>query len=393
MKLFNTNELGRSMVEMLGTLAIMGVLSIGGIAGYTAGMNNHRANEALEQARRLAVMVSSQRMLGQSGTLSASDKSVGAYTFDQVEDANKIVLTVELPKAVFDKLDKMDGLIADISATPVAGDDSKRNVRFEFTNDLSGKPSEVISGQGEGSVSDPDASESEEGQFDPNDSSQCAEGYYPQGECNKQCTGNTKVNSAQNGCECKDDYVLKDGTCIACPMGSGTDPSYEGQQLDWYGYPGCTCIHRQDVWWESLGRCVSMYTCENDGDTCVSSEYYSGSGDTGESGGTFEGVCFKGHCCAGTEYAFDYYDIIETGPCCELAGGEIEYQHKCCNSHGFDMNTQQFTSTCCDAVSGEFYQQGTSVGGYEAEEDVCCVNYDDQWGNSSEFCQATNPNS
>ena len=29
------NESGRSMVEMLGVLAIIGVLSVGGIAGYT----------------------------------------------------------------------------------------------------------------------------------------------------------------------------------------------------------------------------------------------------------------------------------------------------------------------------------------------------------------------
>ena len=32
------NQSGRSMVEMLGVLAIIGVLSIGGIAGYRAAM-------------------------------------------------------------------------------------------------------------------------------------------------------------------------------------------------------------------------------------------------------------------------------------------------------------------------------------------------------------------
>ncbi|MBQ9738005.1 MAG: hypothetical protein IJV75_00620, partial [Alphaproteobacteria bacterium] len=35
---------GRSMVEMLGTLAIIGVLSMGGIAGYSYGMDKYRAN-------------------------------------------------------------------------------------------------------------------------------------------------------------------------------------------------------------------------------------------------------------------------------------------------------------------------------------------------------------
>ena len=39
------NESGRSMVEMLGVLAIIGVLSVGGIAGYTMAMRKYRANE------------------------------------------------------------------------------------------------------------------------------------------------------------------------------------------------------------------------------------------------------------------------------------------------------------------------------------------------------------
>ena len=52
-----TNESGRSMVEMLGVLAIIGVLSIGGIAGYSMAMNRYRANEALDVANKYAVIV------------------------------------------------------------------------------------------------------------------------------------------------------------------------------------------------------------------------------------------------------------------------------------------------------------------------------------------------
>ena len=40
-------ESGRSMVEMLGTLAIIGVLSIGGIMGYSYGIDKHRANKTI----------------------------------------------------------------------------------------------------------------------------------------------------------------------------------------------------------------------------------------------------------------------------------------------------------------------------------------------------------
>lgn len=49
-------ESGRSMVEMLGVLAIIGVLSIGGIAGYTMAMNRYRANEIIDAASKVIVV-------------------------------------------------------------------------------------------------------------------------------------------------------------------------------------------------------------------------------------------------------------------------------------------------------------------------------------------------
>ena len=50
MKNFNRkNEKGRSMIEMLGVLAIIGVLSVGGIAGYSKAMTKYRINKTIEQ--------------------------------------------------------------------------------------------------------------------------------------------------------------------------------------------------------------------------------------------------------------------------------------------------------------------------------------------------------
>ena len=42
------NELGRSMVEMLGVLAIIGVLSVGAIAGYSKAMFKYKLNKHAE---------------------------------------------------------------------------------------------------------------------------------------------------------------------------------------------------------------------------------------------------------------------------------------------------------------------------------------------------------
>ena len=48
---------GRSMIEMLGVLAVIGVLSLGGLAGYTMAMNYHRANETIHDVMLRATNV------------------------------------------------------------------------------------------------------------------------------------------------------------------------------------------------------------------------------------------------------------------------------------------------------------------------------------------------
>ncbi len=48
MKLVKNNQKGRSMIEMLGVLAIIGVLSIGAIAGYSKAMFKYKMNKTLD---------------------------------------------------------------------------------------------------------------------------------------------------------------------------------------------------------------------------------------------------------------------------------------------------------------------------------------------------------
>ena len=51
------NENGRSMVEMLGVLAIIGVLSVGGIAGYSKAMNKYKINKTTDQVSMLVANI------------------------------------------------------------------------------------------------------------------------------------------------------------------------------------------------------------------------------------------------------------------------------------------------------------------------------------------------
>jgi len=44
-----SEEFGRSMIEMLGVLAIVGILSVGGIAGFSKAMMKYKLNKLTEE--------------------------------------------------------------------------------------------------------------------------------------------------------------------------------------------------------------------------------------------------------------------------------------------------------------------------------------------------------
>lgn len=79
------NQSGRSMVEMLGVLAIVGVLSIGGIMGYTSAMNRYRASRIMDMASKVSV-VSRTINGGAGGTVTVNKDS----TYDDLEWPNTI---------------------------------------------------------------------------------------------------------------------------------------------------------------------------------------------------------------------------------------------------------------------------------------------------------------
>ena len=91
-------ENGRSMVEMLGVLAIIGVLSVTGIYGYTLAMRKFRANEILNTANILAIMADSMDQ-GQGGCvkLSASDlpKPAGVKEMVAEREAGETVVKIQ----------------------------------------------------------------------------------------------------------------------------------------------------------------------------------------------------------------------------------------------------------------------------------------------------------
>ena len=51
------NQKGRSMIEMLGVLAIIGILSSGGIAGYSKAMQSYKTNALIEKIQTIAIQI------------------------------------------------------------------------------------------------------------------------------------------------------------------------------------------------------------------------------------------------------------------------------------------------------------------------------------------------
>ena len=60
----NKNQSGRSMVEMLGTLAVMGVLSIGGIMGYSYAVDKYHANQIMNDVNLRGIDLVAQASRG-----------------------------------------------------------------------------------------------------------------------------------------------------------------------------------------------------------------------------------------------------------------------------------------------------------------------------------------
>ena len=72
------DQIGRSMIEMLGVLAIIGVLSIGGIAGYSKAMERHRVNESVNQISHI-VQNTRNLFINQPKIYGALDFNNGTY--------------------------------------------------------------------------------------------------------------------------------------------------------------------------------------------------------------------------------------------------------------------------------------------------------------------------
>ena len=96
---------GRSMVEMLGVLAVIGVLSIGGIMGYSYGMDRWRANTTLNDVNLRMMDVMTQVFRGETNIGLSEEWSLtgeAGYSIDlfQNVDSEPSIMVEKIPSSV-----------------------------------------------------------------------------------------------------------------------------------------------------------------------------------------------------------------------------------------------------------------------------------------------------
>ena len=102
---------GRAMVEMLGVLAIVGVLSVGAIGGYSYAMNKHRTNELIYEATKQAQWAGTQKEMNRSADPTVTGGSFGGgkispNTVAGLPDTQIGILLTDLDETVCDSLIK-----------------------------------------------------------------------------------------------------------------------------------------------------------------------------------------------------------------------------------------------------------------------------------------------
>ena len=78
MTMKHTHEAGRSMIEMLGVLAIIGVLSVGGIAGYSQAMSKYKVSKTTDQIQTMVTNI--RTLFAGQRTYKGLETATTAYT-------------------------------------------------------------------------------------------------------------------------------------------------------------------------------------------------------------------------------------------------------------------------------------------------------------------------
>ena len=269
---------GRSMVEMLGTLAIIGVLSIGGIMGYSYAMDKYRANEVMNDVNLRAIDLIAQASRGGDLSLdewpskTVSDYGIGLEVDAATNTTEGGIYVDKVPQRVCEII--ADGLVPSNVDLTVNGADYSGSCTEENKMVFYYVALDEALGNG----------------------NEACNGPIVDGVC-QPCEEGLKWSKKANACICASNTeFLYSGACYSCPVGTTTaDNGTECNCPSDYPYwqmSGSGACKTDD--WASYGPhttlcpegLVPMQACIFGG--CLPVEYCTGKGGTYDS---ITGVC------------------------------------------------------------------------------------------------------
>ena len=220
---------GRSMVEMLGALAIIGVLSIGGIAGYSYGMDKHKANQTLQEVRLKAIDILAQ----------FNQRNGEGINIDSWEPKTSTGYTIGLEEETIGiQIEDVEQRVCELMSEAIANEAAVKinTVIYEDNN------TSVACGEKNTMVF----------YFDTNAEDGGCNGPIIDDEC-QPCVGNLVWDDKYEMCLCEYDteYLGDDGTCKTCP-------EYARASDD-----GLECVCPEGYGWNSeTNQCEDASVCK-----------------------------------------------------------------------------------------------------------------------------------
>ena len=227
-----SSESGRTMTEMLGVLVIMGILSLGGIAGYRYGMNKYKANETIAELSLYVVDIATQMINDESADIQLGhlplktrmEYPLSVYLGETAGYFELEVSTVptgvckqilrsewQVPEAIIVNdafVNKTEDIIDGTVSVDDACNQAENTVAFEFYKTLTPCEGDECIGSGTGGSDsgseDPDAPE------DWMDTPSCEDGFFWNWN-QEQCVLET----------CEEGYFTTGSGCERCPTSAG----------------------------------------------------------------------------------------------------------------------------------------------------------------------------
>ena len=356
------SETGRSMIEMLGVLAIIGVLSIAAVAGYRFALLKFRANEVTNELNMRAINVSAQML--NTGTVYEKN--------ELIEDGFGDTLTVGFPveTAISDRnTDYFEILVSDIPA------DLCRQILRDYENPIMIFVNNVRY-NADTTICDDETQNAlnDMGFIYKNDlgtHEACSEkGYFDEEDFQCHCSGNTYLDIYTNDCLCPAGHVWSagEGTCIEsiCPEGQ-----FESLKN------GCVPCADEKTYQITSGRIALCHACGNRVATENNSTYYCANTDTyncqpGVSYRTTNGTCVS---CTSTS-GYDSYlgkeisksdlrDLCNACPDRYVSGNVCVLNTTCERGKTFRWVTSAFGCVSCTTTTSY------DIGLEQAEHDLC----------------------